>query len=157
MDPFTRTFLEVRDELLRYLTRRFGPNMAEDLAQEVWLRLRERNDPESLREPRAWVFRTAINLGIDKLRREASAEKARVLERVGGVDREPDAHVEAVLQVERLVAALEGLPGQCREAFLLHRLDGLTHEAIASRLGVSTKTIQRHIKRALRVCVQVVE
>jgi RNA polymerase sigma-70 factor (ECF subfamily) len=155
MDPLSRTFLEIRDELLRYLTRRFGLDMAEDLVQEVWLRLREGVDPESLREPRAWIFKTAINLGIDKLRRETSAEKALALHEVDGLDRDPDAQVDAVLQVERLVEALEELPSQCREAFLLHRLDGLTHEAIATRLGVSTKTIQRHIKRALRACVKV--
>jgi RNA polymerase sigma-70 factor (ECF subfamily) len=56
-----------------------------------------------------------------------------------------------------VAAALQELPAQCREAFLLNRLEGLTHSEIAERLGVSTKTVQRHIERALRRCVQVLE
>jgi RNA polymerase sigma-70 factor (ECF subfamily) len=59
--------------------------------------------------------------------------------------------------LERLSVALEQLPEQCRRAFLLNRLDGLTHTQIATQLGVSTKTVQRHIERALRVCVEVLE
>ena len=59
--------------------------------------------------------------------------------------------------MERLAVALEQLSPQCREAFLLNRLEELTHVQIAARLGVSTKTVQRHIERALRLCVQVLE
>jgi DNA-directed RNA polymerase specialized sigma24 family protein len=39
----------------------------------------------------------------------------------------------------------------------LNRLEGLSHAEIASRLGVSTKTIQRYVERALRICLEVPE
>jgi RNA polymerase sigma factor (sigma-70 family) len=70
---------------------------------------------------------------------------------------DPEAHADAVGQLERLSVALEQLPEQCRRAFLLNRLEGLTHAQIATQLGVSTKTVQRHIERALQACVEVLE
>jgi RNA polymerase sigma factor (sigma-70 family) len=156
-DEVTRRFLDVRDELLRYMTRRAGAVVAEDIVQEVWLRLRERSDPAFWREPRAVIYSTAVNLSVDLHRRKVVADKA--IRHYEPVSLDPDlgAQVDAERRVQRLLAALEQLPAQCREAFLLNRLENLTHDEIARRFGVSTKTIQRHIKRALRACVQVVE
>lgn len=157
MDEATRRFLEVREELLRLMTRRAGRTLAEDLVQEVWIRLRERSDPALWREPRAVIFRTAVNLGIDLHRRKVAAEKALSLYGPASPEADPQERADGLMRVEKLAAALERLPAQCREAFLLNRLDELTHDEIARRLGVSTKTVQRHIQRALRACVQVID
>ena len=64
-DRLTRSFLEMRDELLRFLTRRAGRAVAEDVLHDVWLNLREGSDPETWREPRAVLFATAANLATD--------------------------------------------------------------------------------------------
>jgi RNA polymerase sigma factor (sigma-70 family) len=161
MDRLTRYFLEIRDELLRFVTRRIGRSAAEDVVQEVWLNLRERGDAESWREPRAVLFRTAANLGTDTYRRDAHTQKLFSGEDDAGeaASPQPDPEAQAVVadQLERLLAALDQLPTQCREALLLNRLEGLTHAEIAARLGISTKTVQRHIERALRACVQMLE
>jgi len=161
MDRLTRCFLEIRAELVRFLTRRNGKAAAEDVVQETWLKLHERGDTESWHEPRAVLFTTAANLGTDVQRREARSD--RLFARDGelpeavspGADPESQAQTESELNT--VAAALQELPAQCREAFLLNRLEGLTHSEIAQRLGVSTKTVQRHIERALRRCVQVLE
>jgi RNA polymerase sigma factor (sigma-70 family) len=161
MDRLTRSFLEARDDLLRFLKRRGRQRAAEDIVQTVWLKLRERGDQESWEEPRAVLFTTAANLGTDNHRRESVAERAVSREAASAESAtpgpDPEAQADAIGQLERLSAALEQLPEQCRCAFLLNRLDGLTHTQIASRLGVSTKTVQRHIERALRACVEVLE
>jgi RNA polymerase sigma factor (sigma-70 family) len=161
MDRLTRCFLEIRAELVRFLTRRNGKAAAEDVVQETWLKLHERGDTESWHEPRAVLFTTAANLGTDVQRREARSD--RLFARDGelpeavspGADPESQAQTES--ELNSVAAALQELPVQCREAFLLNRLEGLTHSEIAQRLGVSTKTVQRHIERALRRCVQVLE
>lgn len=161
MDRLTRCFLEIRAELVRFLTRRNGKAAAEDVVQETWLKLHERGDAESWDEPRAVLFTTAANLGTDVQRREARAD--RLFVRDGetpeaphpGAD--PQSQVQTESELNSVAAALQGLPAQCREAFLLNRVEGLTHSEIAQRLGVSTKTVQRHIERALRRCVQVLE
>jgi RNA polymerase sigma factor (sigma-70 family) len=160
-DRLTRCFLEVRADLLRFLTRRAGRAAAEDVLQDVWLNLRERSDPSTWREPRAVLFTTAAHLAIDSGRREATADKvfARdVAQPDSACPRaNPEAQADAVGNLERLDAALQDLPGVCREAFLLNRVESLTHAEIAKRLGVSTKSVQRYIERALRHCLQALE
>ena len=162
MDRLTRSFLEARDDLLRFLKRRGRRGAAEDIVQSVWLKLHERGgDPKSWHEPRAVLFTTAANLKIDAHRREIAAEKAlakeAALQDVDGSGVDPEAQADAAGRLERLSAAHGELPPQCRQAFLMNRIDELTHAEIAARLGISTKTVQRHIERALRLCVQVLE
>ena len=162
MDRLTRSFLEARDDLLRFLKRRGRRDAAEDIVQTAWLKLHERGgDPKSWQEPRAVLFTTAANLKIDAHRRETVAEEAlakeAALQHVDGLGVDPEAQADAAGRLERLSAALAELPPQCRQAFLMNRIDELTHAEIAARLGISTKTVQRHIERALRLCVQVLE
>src|SRR5229473_7253604 len=78
VDRLTRSFLEARDDLLRFLKRRGRRRQqgtAEDIVQTVWLKHRERDDSQSWQEPRAVLFTTAANLQTDAYRREVSAEK----------------------------------------------------------------------------------
>ena len=161
MDRLTRCFLDIRDELVRFVRRRTGHSAAEDVVQDVWLNLRERDDSESWREPRAVLFKAAANLGTDTYRRNVHTQKlfvpADAAAEPASSDPDPEAQAQVASQVERLLNALEQLPPECREALLLNRLDGLTHAEIGRRLGVSTKTVQRHIERALRLCMQVLE
>jgi len=161
MDRLTRCFLEIRAELVRFLTRRNGRASAEDVVQETWLKLHERGNTEAWHEPRAVLFTTAANLGTDVQRREAHSD--RLFARDGeftepaSATAGPESQAQTESELNVVAAALEELPAQCREAFLLNRLEGLTHGEIAQRLGISTKTVQRHIERALRRCVQVLE
>lgn len=157
-DRLTRYFLDVRDDLLRFLTRKTGHIAAEDIVQDVWLNLHERGDPASWREPRAVIFTTAAHLAIDRRRLRDTADKyfstQPSREDVPCPRPGPEAQAEAVSNLERLYSALMTLPQPCREAFLLNRLDAMTHVQIARRLGVSTKSVQRYIERALRHCGQ---
>ena len=162
-DRLTRYFLEMRDELLRFLTRRAGRAAAEDVLQDTWLKLRERGDPAAWREPRAVLFTTAANLATDLERHNAVIEKHGSREALmEGMEVEyprpdPEAQADIVESLERLHAALMELPRVCRDAFLMNRIDAMTHAEIATRLGISTKSVQRYIERALRHCLLAVD
>lgn len=153
VDRLTHYFLEVRGELLRFFARRTGRTRAEDLVQDVWVRLRERSDPDSWVEPRAVIFTVAANLATDAGRREARDRRLlsddQTLMAAVPADADPVVDAAAAEQVERIAAALAQLPPVCRDAFLLNRLQSKTHVEIAEMLGVSKKSVQRYLERAV--------
>jgi RNA polymerase sigma factor (sigma-70 family) len=156
IDRLTRYLSDARADLVRFAARRGAGHGAEDVVQDAWLRLRDRADPADWREPRAVLFTTTAHLAIDAHRRDrraAGLADAVAADAAGASAPAPDRLLEARARVERLAAALESVAPACRDAFLMNRLDGLTHRQIARRLGVSTKTVQRHIERALLACV----
>ncbi len=141
-------------ELRSCVQRRVGAQEAEDVVQETYLHLLQRGDPDSLREPRAYLFRSALNLSTDtwrKARRTTSdgdAEFERLIDPAPG----PEALADGSLQLRRFLAALDELPEACRHALVLNKFEGRTHDKIAIQLGISAKTVRRHIARALAHC-----
>ncbi|MDR1098541.1 MAG: RNA polymerase sigma-70 factor [Tannerella sp.] len=51
---------------------------------------------------------------------------------------------------EQIGKALQTLPAQCREVFMLHRMDGLSYEEVAGKLNISINTVRTQITRATR-------
>ncbi len=146
-------FHEQSVPLMRYLTARFrDPDDAAEVAQEAWLRIHRLDDPSLLTNPKAFLFQTASNIAIDRARR--SGIERRITER--RPDQDDDAHPSA----ERAVAAseslalieraLDELPGNCRQAFIMHRGRDMSYPEIAEALGVSTSMVEKYIIRALK-------
>ncbi|WP_419716278.1 RNA polymerase sigma factor [Brevundimonas aurantiaca] len=132
--------------LRRALRRRFGHQDCEELVQDTWLRLASGRSSDRLRHPKAFLLRIAINLASNKSRRRALACRAEAIAAVH--DR-----VEAD-QTDRLmfVQTVLSLPESVRDVFLLSRIDGLTNAQIADRLGISPKTVEGRMTRALAHC-----
>lgn len=128
---------------------------AADLAQDTFCRLIEKGAPAPLRDARNYLAVVARRLLIDDIRRQ-DIERAYLCAQAaieGQADHfTPDRIVEAVALLDGLVRLLGALSGEVREAFLLRRVDGLTHIEIAERLGISDRTVKRHIARAYAVC-----
>jgi RNA polymerase sigma-70 factor (ECF subfamily) len=150
---------------LRRFIRRFVhiPWDAEDIVQEAYLRLLEhRRGREPYEIPR-YLFAIARNLVVDRKRRAFREARRResFFELGAQLDNAAPAPDELAFvdqASECLRCALDELPERARHAFLLHRFEGLRHESIAARLGVTTRTIERdiaavlaHLKRALFV------
>lgn len=142
-------------ELRRYLLHRTGSSaVADDVIQETWLRARTTTAamPDN---PRAYLYRMVGNVAIDIARRDAAQGKA-----LAGVVEEqmavpavlPDQAAEARQVMDILIAAIEDLPPKCREVFLLYRACGLTMHQISLQLGISRKTVEKHIARAMLHC-----
>ncbi|WP_311269225.1 sigma-70 family RNA polymerase sigma factor [Sphingobium sp. WCS2017Hpa-17] len=142
--------------LVRWLQARTRcPHWALDVSQETFCRLIEKGLPSPLRDARSYLAVVARRLLVDDIRRrdleQALADAAALL---GGHVEEltPDRIVEAVQMLEGLMALLAGLPADVREAFLLRRVDRLGHAEIAARLGISDRTVKRHVARAYTLC-----
>ena len=61
----------------------------------------------------------------------------------------PDRQVGARQELERLRAIVAALPAQCRRVFELRKFDGLSHRDVAQKMGLSKKTVENHLTRAL--------
>lgn len=132
--------------LIAFLRRRFGPDEAEDLAQETYVRLVGK--AVQIRNPRALLARIALNAARDQARRRAVrptlvVEDAAPLGVGSGPDQEQD------LLLKQVILAL---PPRLRETFVLSRFAGLSYEEIAARLGISVKTVEKRMTKALALC-----
>ena len=124
---------------------------AADLVQDTFVRLLVRDQPV---DNRALLARIARGLVIDHWRRDA-LERA-YLEALAQLPEashpSPEVRYEALQSLERIAQLLEGLRPAVREAFLLYQLGGLNHAQVARQLGVSSRTVERHVAHALLHC-----
>jgi RNA polymerase sigma factor (sigma-70 family) len=128
----------------------------DELIQEGFLRLcryqREQQIP--VRDPVSFLVNVVEKAQIDRLRRAALTRKIfsdQPLEEVDSVQTASSAEQEAEAHelIERIERSLAGANPRTREAFLLHRFDGLSYADIARHLGISTPAVTNHIAKAL--------
>ena len=158
--PLIAAYLRKRADLLRFFTLRTGSAAtAEDIVQDLYVKISGMAEPDDLRSPEAYLYRIGTNLMLDRAkqqRRRAAREGAWRRETVGGgpdpasPDPPTDETVAARQRLARLVAAVDRLPPQVATAFRLHKFEGLTHGEVAARLGVSRSAVEKYIMSALK-------
>lgn len=143
-----------------FATQRAG-SAGEDLVQETYLRLLQHPDPGSIENVRAFLFRTLSNLSIDLHRRkmvEARYQPDSAIDVKMTVETPkaavtypaPDIQIGYQQELDRLHDMLQELPEVTRFAFILNRIEGLSHAEIAIRLGISARSSERHLAVALK-------
>lgn len=150
-------------DLLIFLTGRVKcPETAADLTHETYLRLYQSINNNPPDNARALAFRIAVNLAID-YQRKVTVRNRHIsdvaldsfAETVPGSSAVEPVHILMARQrFGVLQAALDELPSDCRTAFLLNGIDGLTYSEIAERLGISKNTVGRLLARAVAHCAQ---
>ena len=151
-------------ELLNFCSRTVrNRDAAADVVQETYARvLAVQHSGQAVPEPRALLYRTARNLQVDQYRRsevrgevlhpDAEASAAELDGLAAPQACEPETAASSAQGVNALLAAIDALPLRCREAFILHKFDGLPHSEVAERMGISRKMVEQHIKLAMDAC-----
>lgn len=145
--------------LCAFLRARFGsgPPEPEDIAQQAFFKLASRRNDEILESPRAYLFRTAINLMHNELRNLSRRRRALSISGplLGGEqDEAPDVEriVIAREQMAFLRNVIDGMPPRHRQYLLASQVEGLTFVAIAQRFDVSPSVVRKTIDEAIMVC-----
>jgi RNA polymerase sigma factor (sigma-70 family) len=144
-------------KLRAWLRARF-PSLTDtdDLVQESYARILRARRAGGIENPKSYLFTTALHAALDLFRRNrvVAFEHLGEFDRLAVVEEMPNAS-EAASRNEELALlreAMHALPTRCRQVFTLRKLYGLSHREIAERLGISEKTVEEQVNRAMRRC-----
>ncbi len=126
---------------------------ASDILQDVYLKLwqvRSTIDPE--RSLRALMYQMVRNFALnhERQRKRHASEELEADHPSVGFDTLTDERLDADSLMEHLTHWIDGMPARRKEAFLLSRFEGLSHEEIASLMDLAPKTVNNHIVLALQ-------
>jgi RNA polymerase sigma-70 factor (ECF subfamily) len=154
---FLNQIFRHRAALHRYL-RKFtaGSEDIEDLVQETYMRVYALTDYHAVDSPKALVFKIAHNLAVERARRQKTQATDSMadfdLSNVYSTEAPADQQIDARRRFESFCAAIDRLPPVCRRVFVLRKVYRLSHTEIATVLGMSHSTIEKHVAKGLLRC-----
>lgn len=153
----SRLFRDHNQALVQFLRTRLNSEQeARDVAQEAYVRMLELQRPMAVSFLRAYLFKTAANLAVDRARRSTRLHTLhrQWIDPFESLAQAPPADNAASAQQELVLVRsfLQELPARCREAFYLHRFSGLSPAEIAARLQVSDRMVRSYLVQALLHC-----
>jgi len=128
-------------------------DLAEDIVQEFFVKLWIKHEQLQITTSlKAYLFSSIKNRCIDQLRHEVTRGKAekKLLEKLQESGNEENLLVESELR-EKINASINKLPPVCREIFIMNRFEGLKPSEIAEKKGISVRTVETHIGKALKI------
>jgi RNA polymerase sigma-70 factor (ECF subfamily) len=159
--------------LARSVARLVRPQDVEDVVQETYIRVFQAAKKQPIRSPQAFMLKAARNIAFDRLARvdalnhiagapaesgdDCGDDRGRGdfgYETVRREELTPDRVLESEEEFVAFCRATRALPRQCRRAFLLRKVYGLSQREVALRLGVSEGTIEKHIAKAMFECLR---
>jgi len=130
----------------------------DDIVQEAYCRLAALKDVSHIANGRAYLFRTARNIAIERIRRARiiNIDCATEIDALNVVDYEPSPEriVSGRRELQRIQILIEELPERCRDIFKLRRIHGLAQREVAQRLGVTENVVEMQSARGLRLILQ---
>jgi RNA polymerase sigma factor (sigma-70 family) len=153
---FATEILPHEAALMRYLRRAWSRTAdIPDLRQEAYARVYESAARSLPRNPKAFLFATARNLMVDRLRREriVSIDYTQDLASLNVLVDElsPDRRLNARQELQHLSDAFGRLSEMARSVIWLRRVEGLSQRETAERLGIQEGALESHMGRGLRI------
>ena len=153
-----------RAPLLRFLRARGSGDDAEDILQELWLKVERLEAEGPIADPRAYLFRMADNLMHDRVRanmRRTNREHAWTETGFDPAGRDETPSAERMLvarqRLRRVELALATLGERTQAIFRRFRIEGVTQSRIAQEQGISVSAVEKHLQRAYRVVAALVD
>ena len=152
---FARLYRATVAPLRRYLARFMrDSDEAQDVAHEAYLRIKPVMDRQAVEKPEALLYTTARRLAINQLKRRQISPLATTTDQPDLAATTAPGVVQQVMarqEWQRLEQAIAQLPEGCRTVLLLRKLELLSHQEIADRLGIAISTVEKQHARALRL------
>lgn len=152
-----QTFMDYRQQLLRYLRARGAGDDAEDLLQDLWIKAQS-GDGEDVQDPRSYLFRMAHNVMLDRIRAGSRRTNREAIYRVD--IRSESGDVSDIPSIDRILIAKQRLQATERVLaalgpktdyiFRRHRIDEIAQKQIADELGLTLSAVEKQLQKAYR-------
>ena len=137
------------------------PQDIDDVAQEAFLRAYRAEKGRPIEQPKSFLFRIAHNVAITELTKKST----QIIDYIADIDDSAvvwlEHSAEETAMADQLIgihcAAVAQLPPQGRRVFLMRKVHGMSHKAIASELGIAISTVEKHMTKGVRDCANYVE
>lgn len=157
-ESLTTLFLRYRRILEKMVGRIVKPHDIEDIVQETFVRTYEKTLTHEVSHPKTYLYTTARNLAFNHVTKKSNTQE----DSIGDFDtpdvfdeRETlDSQMESKEKFQLFCRAVRDLPPQCRRAFILKRIYGLSQKEIAAYLNISERTVEGHIAKGVVRCTQ---
>ena len=152
-DAYTRHGSSLKRFISRFMR---SPSDIEDIAQEAFLRAYTVERSRPIEQPKSFLFRIAKHLALSQLTRKSHQVTEYIEDSTdpGVIQLESSAEEEiSAQQIFRMhCEAVEELSPQCREVYLLRKVQGFSHKEIAAELGIAVSTVEKHLMKAVEQC-----
>lgn len=121
-----------------------------DVVQKVFIRLWEkRKELDASVSLKSYLFTSVHNRSLNLIRDRKKFSSGDVPDRA--VDWDVGAQIDSMELEEKISEAIASLPEKCRKIFEMNRFEGLKYGEIAAKLGISVKTVENQISKALKI------
>lgn len=157
-----RIYLDLRSSLMRFAYRYFkGSHDIEDVVQEAFVKVCEAQQRRDIQQPKAYMYQTVKNLALKKL----DKSDYKLTDTVGDLLPESvllttptmEEQFESRQKFELFCRAVRQLPLKCQRVYILRRVYGFSQKEIADRMGISLKTVEAHLTKAIVRCTDYME
>ena len=144
---------QYREHLRRYVAAMVGIDRADDVIQDAFLRLSRSLEKAEIDNPRAFLYRICANLATDELRRQRRHQDFKLAMGAKPFEYAPAAAdtIDEREQLQQVHKAVDSLPNKCRRVFILRKFKDMSYKEIAAIEGISVKTVENQISRALKL------